>query len=110
MNDPQDALPSFPTRNPHAGRSARWTAGFIAALGFAFMASSLIDAYEPADRAVSTRPMAAAPLASLDAVEFAGPADTAEVDQAVRDWTWETRGAEVKPSVPYDLRELWLER
>jgi hypothetical protein len=73
------------------------------------MASSLIDAYEPAERAFGAVPVTA-PLASLDASSVTGPADTTEVDQAVRNWAWETPGSGGRPSARQDLEELWLAR
>ena len=40
----------------------------------------------------------------------AGHAESYEVDAAVRNWAFETRSAEAKPSRSYDFEELWLAR
>lgn len=106
MNHLPQAVPSIPSDRQHASRSARWTAGFIVALGFGFMGSTLIDAFEPAGRGISATSVTA-PLPTADA---AIPGDLPEIDEAVRTWTWETRSAGGKPATRQDLEELWLAR
>jgi len=110
MNHLPPAIPSNPTEPQHSSRSARWTAGFVLAVGFGFMGSALIDASEPADRTASLRPAMTAATAMDISGPTAGNAESYEVDTAVRNWVWETRGTARKPSPGYDFEELWLAR
>jgi hypothetical protein len=110
MNSLTPAMPSNPVDPSHRSRSARWTAGFVVAVGFAFMGSALIDASEPSSHAVGSRPLMAAPTDMDLSGPTAGHAESYEVDAAVRNWVFETRSAEAKPSRSYDFEELWLAR
>jgi hypothetical protein len=48
------------------------------------------------------------------AMDISGPtsghAENYEVDSAVRNWVWEAKSPEQKPSRSYDFAELWLAR
>ena len=110
MNPLPPAMPSNPVDASHRSRSARWTAGFVVAVGFAFMGSALIDASEPSIHAVGARPLMASPTAMDVSGPTAGHAESHEVDAAVRNWVWETRNPERKPTGSYDFEELWLAR
>ena len=110
MNHPSTALPSIPSDSQHSSRSARWTAGFVVAVGFGFMGSALIDASEPTLPTSSARPVMAAPADMDVRAATAGSVESLEVDLAVRNWAFEARGPEGKPSRSYDFEELWLER
>lgn len=110
MSHLQPATPSSPMHTRHGSRSARWTAGFVLAVGFGFMGSALIDASEPPDRMTSVKPaMTAAPATDISG-PAAGHAESYEVDIAVRNWAWETPSAERRPATRQDLEELWLAR
>ena len=39
-----------------------------------------------------------------------GHAENYDVDTAVRNWAWEAKSVEQKPSRSYDFQELWLAR
>lgn len=110
MDHLPQTVPPLPVDRRKASRSARWTAGFIVALGFGFMGSALIDASGPASRAAGAGPAMAPPMTTDLHVPSAGHAQTPEVDQAVRDWAWETPGADRRPASRQDLEELWLAR
>jgi len=110
MNHLPPALPSQPSDTQHIGRSARWTAGFVVAVGFGFMGSALIDASEPRSDAVGIRPAMASPADMAVNGPAAGDAESSEVTLAVRDWAWEAKSPEQKPSRSYDFEELWLAR
>jgi hypothetical protein len=110
MNHLPPALPSKTSDTRHSSRSARWTAGFVVAVGFGFMGSALIDASEPSGDAVGIRPAMAAPGDMAVNGATAGDAESHEVELAVRNWVWEARSAEQKPSRSYDFEELWLAR
>lgn len=110
MNQLPPAMPSTPVEANDRSRSARWTAGFVVAVGFAFMGSALIDASEPGSRAVRSPLLLATPTAVDVSGLTAGHAESHEVDTAVRNWVWETRTPERKPTGSYDLEELWLAR
>ncbi len=110
MKDLPTALPSTPNDAYHTSRSARWTTAFVVAVGFGFMGSALIDASEPTNRAASLRTAMVAATAMDIGGPTAGHAENSEVDHAVRNWAWETKSSESKPSGTYDLEELWLAR
>lgn len=110
MNHLPPASPSNPTDPQHSSRSARWTAGFVVAVGFGFMGSALIEASEPSSRADSIRPAMSAPTDMDLRGPSSGTVESYEVDLAVRNWAWETRSPEGKPSRSYDFEELWLAR
>ena len=110
MNHLPPASPSNRTDPQHSSRSARWTAGFVVAVGFGFMGSALIDASEPSSRADSIRPAMTAATDMDVSGPTSGSAESYEVDQSVRNWVWESRSAEGKPSRGYDFEELWLAR
>ena len=110
MNHLPHALPSNRSDRQHSSRSARWTAGFVVAVGFAFMGSALIDASEPAAPTSAASSLMAAPTDMDVRGPTAGDAQNYEVDAAVRNWVWETRGPEGKPSRNYDFEELWLQQ
>ena len=110
MNELPPAMPSNPIDGHHRSRSARWTGGFVVAVGFAFMGSALIDASEPGIHAVGSRPSMVEPTAMDVNGPTAGHAESYEVDVAVRNWVWETRTPERQPARAYDIEELWLAR
>jgi len=110
MNHLPPALPSNAADTQHGSRSARWTAGFVVAVGFGFMGSALIDASEPTSLASSVRPVMSAPTAMDVNGPTAGHAESHEVDHALRNWVWESHGPERKPSGSHDVEELWLAR
>lgn len=110
MNDLPTAMPTRSDDRRHSARSARWTAGFVAALGFGFMGSALIDATEPAGAGIGSRPEMTAPMPAAGLGPAAGHAESPEIDQVVRHWVWETPGPAQKGSPTQDLDELWLAR
>lgn len=110
MNHLPPALPSTPSDTQHSSRSARWTAGFVVAVGFGFMGSALIDASESNDRLAAFRPVMSAPADMNISGPTSGYAENYEVDNAVRNWAWEAKSPEQKPSRGYDFEELWLAR
>jgi len=104
------ALPSKPSDTEQSSRSARWTAGFVVAVGFGFTGSALIGASEPNDRLDVFRPAMSAPTAMNISGPTSGHAENYDVDTAVRNWAWEAKSVEQKPSRSYDFQELWLAR
>jgi hypothetical protein len=112
MNRLPPAMPSNPTDTQDGSRSARWTAGFLVALGFGFMGSALIDASEPTGRPSSFSPEAAAPTFLDTGAASVVAGESREVEAAVRNWQWEAQGqaSERKPVGRYDFEELWLAR
>jgi len=110
MNHLPPALPSIPSDNRHSSRSARWTAGFVIAVGFGFMGSAMIDASERSDRVAAFRPAMSAPADMDIGSPTSGHAENYEVDNVVRNWDWEAKSPEQKPSRGYDFEELWLAR
>jgi hypothetical protein len=110
MNHLPPALPSTASDTQHISRSARRTAGFVIAVGFAFMGSAMIDASEPNERLAAVRPAMSAPAAMDISGPTSGHAENYEVDSAVRNWVWEAKSPEQKPSRSYDFAELWLAR
>jgi len=110
MNDLPPAMPSMPegaSQTSSAG-STLLTVGFLLVLGFLFSASALLDASEPTMSLRYERPAMAAP-ATMDASgPSAGSAESYEVTDAVRHWSWEARNTERKPIGRYDFEELWL--
>ena len=69
-----------------------------------------LDASEPGSHSVGSRPQMASPAAMDVGGPAAGNAESYEVDAAVRNWAWETRSPERKPTGSYDFEELWLAR
>jgi hypothetical protein len=110
MNHLPPALPARASDDQRSSRSARWTAGFVIAVGFGFMGSALIGASEPSDRVAVFRPASSAPAAMDISGPTSGHAESYEVDSAVRNWVWEAKSPEQKPSRSYDFAELWLAR
>jgi len=108
MNDLPQALPSCRTERHAASRSVRWTAAFVAALGFGFMGSTLIDASEPGSRFVSASRAMVAPTDMDIYAPSTGHAEDFNVERAVRQWAWESPGVDAKPSRRQDLEEIWL--
>ena len=110
MNDLTHDMPSTTggTSQKSSAGSTLMTVGFLLVLGFLFSASALIDASEPATSLRYERPAMAAP-ATMDASgPSAGSAESYEVADTVRHWSWEGRNTERKPIGRYDFEELWL--
>ena len=109
MNPIPPPLPSTrPTRDRQQHRlSTRLTASLLLLLGFGFTASALLGDPPEAMPAAAALPV----TAPAGTTTYDGPstAEVAEVDAAVRNWTWETQQP-ARPSPGYDTEEPWLAR
>jgi hypothetical protein len=110
MNDLTPDLPSIPGGASHksSAGSTLMTVGFLLALGFLFFASALIDASEPAMSARYEKPAMVAAADPDTGGATAGAAESYEVADSVRHWTWESPSAQRKAAGRYDFEELWL--
>lgn len=109
MNPTPPLPPSIhPARDRQQHRlSTRLTASLLLLLGFGFTASALLGDPPEAMPAAAAAPVAApAAAATYDGSTIA---EVAEVDAALRNWTWETQQP-ARPSPRYDAEEPWLAR
>jgi hypothetical protein len=110
MNHLTPDMPSMPAgaSRTSSATSTLLTVGFLLVLALLFSASSLIDASVSTTEARYDRPAMAAPADMDTGGPSAGSAESYEVADSVRQWSWEGRNTERKPIAGYDFEELWL--